>query len=105
MRNYKQKMDRYRLPKERYRELRAFCLNADSNEMNIIESAVSAAFDGKYDPLEYWMLSHITSPDFNWAKMEAMHIHCNRDTFRLRRARVYYELDKLLLQEGRLLGT
>lgn len=105
MRNYKQKMNKYRLPKERYRQLRDFCLNADDNETEIIKSAVSAAFDGKYDPLEYWILAHITLPDYNWAKMESMYIHCNRDTFRLRRARAYYELDKLLSQKGRLLGS
>lgn len=32
MRNYKQKMNKYRLPKERYRELKFYCCSADNEK-------------------------------------------------------------------------
>lgn len=96
MRNYKQKMNKYRLPKARYRELKEFCLSADNDRFEVIEAAIRATFGTVNDPLAYYIELSMTNVDCNWAKLEIMRIPCNRDTFRLYRAKVYFNLDMIL---------
>ena len=88
-------MNKYRLPKDRYRELKSFCRSADNSKFEIIDAAIKAAFGTVNDPLAYYIELDMTK-DCNWAKLEVMQIPCNRDTFRLYRAKVYYMLDKIL---------
>lgn len=95
MRNYKQKMNKYRLPKDRYRELKFFCCSADNEKFEVIDAAIRAVFGTVNDPLAYYIQLDMTE-DYNWAKLEVMQIPCSRDTFRLYRAKVYYMLDKIL---------
>lgn len=96
MRNYKEKMKRYRLPKERYRELRDFCLCSDLQDRILIEMALSTVFNDKPDALSVFIYKHVISTDYTWAKMEFLQIPCNQDTFRLYRAKFYFELDNIL---------
>lgn len=98
MRNYKEKMNRYRIPKERYNELRKFCLCSDCGKRSIIETALLNTFSSKEDELSKHLYKHITSARCSWTELEVGGIPCNRDTFRLYRAKFYYELDKILKQ-------
>lgn len=93
MRDYKRKMDKYRLPQRRCEELREFCLCAGHDEREIIETAVRMTAD---DGLCVWLYKHVVSTDYRWAKMEADGLPCGRDTFRVLRARFYWNLDGLL---------
>lgn len=94
MRNYKAKMALYRLPVERYRELRQYCLNSGRNECLIIEKALHNAFGD--DGIGKYIFLHVTSTDYKWGKLEEEMIPCSRHTFNIYRAKFYYELDKAL---------
>lgn len=93
MRNYKQKMDQYRLPKQRIQELREYCLLSGTRERESIETA---AVEAAGDCLSRWLYKHVVSTDYSWARMEADCLPCSRDTFRLYRTRFYYILDQIL---------
>lgn len=97
MRDYKAKMQMYRLSSIRYAELRRFCLNANRNDLICIEAALSETVK---DELATWLYKHVVSTDWTWAKMESEGLPCNRDTFRVYRAKFYYNLDRILT--GRL---
>ena len=89
MRDYKEKMEACRLPEDRYRELRRYCLaHKDSPLISQV------AYDAIGDELARYVIRHVTSRDYNMAKMEVDGLPCNRDTFRVYRARFFCELDK-----------
>ena len=98
VRNYKAKMALYRLPAERYKELRQYCLNSSKNERIIIETALQNAFGD--DGIAPYILKHVVSTDYRWSRLEAEQIPCSRDTFCLYRAKFYSELDKLVKRGG-----
>lgn len=98
MRNYKAKIAKYRLPKQRYTYLREYCLNSDRGERLVIETAILNAFGD--DQIGKFIYRHVVSTDFNWPALEANHIPCSRDTFRIYRAKFFYELDQLLKRGG-----
>ena len=93
MRDYKAKMQKYKLPPGRYRKLREFCLCSDMEERIYIEMALAETCS---DGLAEWLYRHVVSTDYGWAKLETGGLPCNRDTFRVYRARFYWELDKIL---------
>ena len=97
MRNYKQKMFRYRLDKARYRELRDYCLCAGRDERMIIESAAADAAD---EVIGRYILQHVLSTDRSVVALRADGMPCNDDTFRVYRARFFWILDQRL----RLIG-
>ena len=84
----------YRLPAERYRELRQYCLNSGRNERLTIGTALCNAFGD--DGIGKYIYLHVTSTDYKWEKLEAEQIPCCRHTFNIYRAKFYYELDKAL---------
>lgn len=92
MRNYKAKMQKYRLPPERYRQLRDFCLCAGREEHIYIEMALAETCS---DNLSKWLYRHVASTDYGWLQMEADSLPCSRDTFRIYRAKFYWTLDRL----------
>lgn len=93
MRNYKAKMAAYRLPKPRYAELREFCLCSDSDDRQYIIRALEETVN---DDLSRWLFLHVVSTDYGWTRMEAEGLPCSRDTFRVYRARFYWNLDRIL---------
>lgn len=97
MRDYKVKMQMYKLSPERYAELREFCLCSDLDERVYIEMALQETVN---DELASWLFKHVISTDWTWARMESEGLPCNRDTFRVYRAKFYYHLDRILT--GRL---
>ncbi len=54
-----------------------------------------ATFGTVNDPLAYYIELEMTSV-CSWAKLESMQIPCNRDTFRIYRAKAFFNLDKIL---------
>lgn len=94
MRDYKRKMDRYRLPKAKYTQLRAFCQTEDAEQY--ILDALQLEFGEAPDTLAMWIYRHVTRTDCTWAYMEAHQIPCSRDTFRYYRAKFYYCLDQAI---------
>lgn len=93
MRDYKSKMERYRLPKQRYKELKEYCLMLSPEHQVLIEQALQMTTN---DQLCRWLYKHITQNDYGWAKLEADGLPCGRDTFRVVRARFYWMLDGVL---------
>lgn len=96
MRDYQAKLAAYKLPDERVRQLREYCLQADGLARDIIEAA---AYEAAPDALAGYLIKHVTSTDYPWRALKADNIPCNRDTFHLRRARFYcilsHKLDAL----------
>lgn len=93
MRDYKRKMDMYRLPKRRYQRLRNYCHRTDDEAQTIIGQAIGLVTK---DALALWLYRHVTERDYSWASMETDGLPCTRDTFRVYRAKFYWELDKLV---------
>ena len=94
VRNYKHRMARYRLSHERYEALRQFCLMRSHRD--VVREAMMEACD---DALADWLLLHVTSKAWKWAKLEANGIPCCQDTFRLYRARFYWCLNQRLMRK------
>lgn len=93
MRDYQAKLAAYKLPAERIRELREYCLQADGLDRDIIEAA---AYEAAPDALAGYLIKHVTSTDYPWRALRAENIPCNRDTFHLRRAQFYCILSRKL---------
>lgn len=94
MRNYKGKMDKYRLTPERYEVVRDYCLT--TKDHGLIKLAISIAA-GDIAP---WMLKHLTNKEYLYPQMELDSIPCNGDTFRIKRQRVYYTLSRMMESKG-----
>ena len=91
MRNYTDKAREVRLPKEREKELREWCLRARGDDLELIRDV---AFDATQDALSEWIVLSVTSVRWPWARLEANHRPCSQQTFRLYKMRFYYLLDK-----------
>jgi len=91
VRNYKGRMGAYRLTGERYHALRSFC-RVPANRAEV-EAAMAEACA---DALSVWLLRHVTTDAWPWARLEASGVPCGRDTFRLYRARFYWCLGRQL---------
>lgn len=98
MRDYKRKMNLYRIPKDRYRELRQYCLCADRYDRMIIESAIADVTD---EVLGSFILRHVLSTDCGISSLQADGLPCNADTFRIYRAKFFWLLDQRLKYFGR----
>ena len=94
MRDYKKKMDAVKLPPDRYRELRRFCLAANSESAyQVIKSAAEEVTD---DALAAYIAAHVTSKNHKITDMIGEGMPCNADTFRVYRARFFWRLDRKL---------
>ena len=93
MRDYKRKMDSYRLDKARYEYLRSYCRKGATCE---IKTALKNTGGGT---LTNWIEKNVCQKGWGWTRMQAAGIPCNSDTFRLYRARFFWELDRLLRNE------
>ncbi len=89
MRDYRKKMQRYKLDKERYDHLRTLCRQAESSE--IVESAISAVGE---PGLSFYLRMHVTK-GWKWRRLAAAGVPCSGDTFRVYRAKFYWYLDGL----------
>lgn len=87
MRNYKGKMERYRLPASRYRELKAYCVQHRRSPK--ITEALRRTTD---DALAAYIRKQVTE-SCSLAALEAAGLPCNRDTFRVYRAKFFWTLD------------
>lgn len=83
-------MDALKLPPERLKELRDFCLQADGSDRDLIEAA---AFEASPDAVAGFIVQHVTSTDHPWRILKAQRIPIDRDNFRLRRAGFYFILN------------
>lgn len=90
MRDYKGKMNRYKLTGERYEAIRNYCLNIN-DDTYIMEAIDYAAGD-----VAPWMLKHITRKGYLFPQMECDGLPCSRDSFRIKRQRVYWYISKIL---------
>lgn len=88
MRDYKRKMDQYRLPKDQYRELRAFCKTKGAEPF--VLDALRLEFGEATDTLQMWIFRHVTQEGCTWEYMNSRQIPCSIDTFRFYRAKFYY---------------
>lgn len=92
MRDYKQKMQRYRLEKFRYKELRLFCMYAKREDKQNIIALMRYTVP---DVLGGYILDHLMNGK-SIAKLEVDGMPCSLDTFRVYRAKFLYYLDKEL---------
>lgn len=90
MRNYSQKMAAYRLPKDRYECLQAYCRTAGWEEKQLIKEIM---YETVSDALGDWLLLYVLK-GLTWTQLEVRGIPCSRDTFRYYRARFFWLLDK-----------
>lgn len=93
MRGYKEKMNKYRLPNARTKDLRCWCLQSGPAGRAIIEAAANEACG---DALARWIVRHVTSINADYARLKLDKIPVGVDMFRVYRARFYWLLDKKL---------
>lgn len=98
MRDYKRKMDQYRLPKAKYIQLRAFCQTEDAEPY--ILDALQLEFGEAPDALAMWIYRHVTRTDFTWAYMESRNIPCGKETFYFYRCKFYWYLAQVVGKNG-----
>ena len=98
MRDYRKKMQRYRLPPDEYKRLREFCKTSEAEQY--IYDALLMEFGEAPDMLQWWIFKHVTRTDYNWAYMEARQIPCCRDTFLFYRTKFYWCLSQVLKAKG-----
>ena len=97
MRDYKAKMEMYKLPDDVYEQLRSFCLDAPLSDRVYIEMALDEAIG---DELSRYMYRHVVSTDYSFTQMELDGLPCGHDTFRIYRAKFYYSLYNILKRGG-----
>lgn len=93
MRNYSVKANNYRLPKERLKALQAFCLSARGDDLELVRDVAEAT---THDTLADWIVLVVTSDRWGWARLEANHIPCSQQTFRIYRMKFFWLLDQYL---------
>lgn len=90
-RDYKKKMEKYRMNPERYKELRRLCKRQDFQK-----TVRKALNNDKYYGLEEWLFLH-TTDRLRWrssiAQLQSEGLPCCEDTFRVYRAKFYYNLE------------
>lgn len=91
MREYKAKMERYRLPFERYRYLRHYCMTHGR-----CRTVIKAARSVTDEVMAEWIILHVTTSDWKWKRLYISGIPCSADTFRIYRARFYHALSDLI---------
>lgn len=96
MRDYKGKMDKYRISDGRYEALREYCLNAGERDEKYIREALSHTCN---DALASYIYRHVTTRGYGLERMQADRMPCNADTFRLYRARFFWNLDRIIRRE------
>lgn len=96
MRNYKQKMDLYRLPPGRMNHLRYYCQHAGDGQQKTIKKVLLSVTD----PVIADFLFMNVCKGKRWRHLEAHGIPCCGDTFRFYRMMFYYHLDRELQKES-----
>lgn len=96
MRNYKQKMDKYRLPPGRMNYLRNYCQHAGDGQKQTIKKVLLSVTD----PVIADFLFMNVCKGKRWRHLEAHGIPCCGDTFRFYRMMFYYHLDRELQKES-----
>ena len=87
-------MDSYRITKNRYMELRSLC-----KKQGFEETVREALGNDLYYGLEEWIFIHVTEPRkrrSNFYTLQAEGLPCACDTFRLYRAKFYYNLELIV---------
>lgn len=93
MRNYKQKMDKYRLPKSRRLICSAFCHTTNAERLQTVADVLEEEFGE--DAIRHWIYYNVVL-GWNWAKLESERVPCSQDVFRIYRARFFFALDRKL---------
>ena len=93
MNGYKEKMNRYRHDKETMIKLKEYCFS--TRDYTIIKQALANTFHPD-DIINDYMFKHVTIKNYEWAKLECDALPCCRDTFRLYRAKFFYNLNERL---------
>lgn len=89
MRDYKKKLQRYKLDKERYNYLRALC--KDPGRADLVNQAIEAI--GEPGLSDY--VRHHVIHSWKWQRLTAAGIPCSSDAFRIYRARFFWFLDSI----------
>lgn len=97
MRNYKKKMLKLELSKERLQELRLYCKFAGHKQQRTLAQAATKA--AKDEVMADFILRHVGPKQEGFAKLEADGMPCCKDNFYFMRARFYKALDMMLLWE------
>lgn len=88
MRNYKQRLEALRegISKDRHRYLCAFCRTTNGERLQIVEDVLREEFGD--DQIIKWIYLDVVK-GYKWQRLEAMHIPCSQDAYRIYRARFY----------------
>lgn len=91
MRNYKKRLEELRegISKERHRLLCAFCRTTNAERLQIVDDVLTEEFGD--DQLARWIWLDVVE-GYKWKRLEAMHIPCSIDAYRIYRARFYRAL-------------
>lgn len=90
-------MDSLRLDPERYKELRAYCIRNGRNPQ-----LIKAAREATDSVMAEWLILHVTSSEWRWKRLYLNGVPCCADAFRIYRARLYWNLDKVLRAESNM---
>jgi len=89
LRNYKQKMDKYRLPPGRMNHLLHYCQHAGDGQRKTIKKVLLSVTD----PVIADFLFMNICEGKRWRHLEAYGIPCCSDAFRIYRRKFFYYLD------------
>lgn len=91
MRDYKGKMEKYRIPKSRRALLIAYCRTTNEERLQRIQDVLDEEFLD--DAITWWLFQSIVNR-WTWEKLELSSVPCGQDTFRLYRARFFWALNR-----------
>lgn len=94
MRNYSGKMKKYWIPTHRYRNLKELCVNHKE------DPRIDAALKKTTDEVIAEYIRRQVTESCSMAALEADGMPCNRDTFRVYRAKFFWVLNEITMKRG-----
>ena len=91
MRDYKKKMDELKAGRsaDRQRYLSAYCHTTNEERLQVVSDVMAEEFGD--DQIARWIYLGVVK-GYKWARLEASHIPCSMDIYRVYRARFYRAL-------------
>lgn len=92
MRNYKQRLEELRrgISKERFKYLCEYCRTTSGERLQIVDDVLAEEFPD--DQIARWIYLEVVK-GYRWTRLEALHIPCSQDAYRIYRARFYKALN------------
>jgi hypothetical protein len=91
MRDYKGKMEKYRIPKSRKTLLMAYCRTTNEERLQRIRDVFDEEFGE--DAIIWWLYQAIVNR-WTWMQLQNKNVPCGEDSFRVYKARFFWALNR-----------